>query len=364
MKNWIFVLLSCLSCAWMSCTPELVLTPDAADETVVISGENRLSFETGEAFWEAVFRFSDTEDRTFSYMEDILSWEKEEGFNSLRGWYEALSSDFERIASDLEFASFFEHHQDLLRYSEGAYYLRPPMSKALMNVLATDGTVEIAGALYKFTPEKIYITADGDASKLTAAFRADKADEENGIFIIRGWQKEEIELRSCGGTKQLSCASPQINDKRVLGNWRVTLAASPRRDQWGNITGWDIGYVWNIEIVGQKRGWFGRWVSNATRLGFTSGFGISSALFGSTNSGTGWVSSTNVSSINHSFFVQGPAFSPGAQIPGGAGIFSITYCTCGAKDGNVPPSPPTHPGIFCYDCCPWDCSDLDWFSIQ
>lgn len=68
-----------------SCTPELDLTSDAIDETVAISGENHLSFETGEAFWEAIFRFSDTEDSTFSYMEDILPWEKAEGFNSLRG---------------------------------------------------------------------------------------------------------------------------------------------------------------------------------------------------------------------------------------------------------------------------------------
>ncbi len=348
----------------LSCTPELVLPSDTVDETVVISGENRLSFETGEAFWEAVFRFSDTENRAFSYIEDIMPWEKEEGFNSLRGWYEAISRDFERIASEQEFAAFFEDHKDLLRYSEGAYHMRPPMSKALMNVLATDGTVEIADVLYKFTPEKIYIVTDGDTSKLAAAVRADEADEKNGIFIIRGWQKEEIELRSCGGAKQLSCATPQINDKRVLGNWRLVLAALPRRDQWGSVTGWDIGYMWDIEIVGQKRGWFGRWVSNATRLGFTSGFGINSALFGNTESGTGWVMSSNVSSIDHSFFVQGPAFWPGIQVPSASSSFSITYCSCGAKDANVPPSPPTHSGIFCYDCCPWDCSDLDWFFIQ
>lgn len=324
----------------------------------------RLSFDSDADFYEALTQFSDTEDHSFSYVEDIRPWEEEQGFVSMRRQYEALFAEFENLTSEQEIIRFAEEHAELVTFSEGAYQMNPPLSFGLMNLLAPDATVVIADALYKYTATHIYIIIDKDEAKLERALATGKMDVENGIYVIPDWRKTELEFRTCNSTTRTrACTAPEVNDRRVRGFWEVQLGAVPSRNQFGQVTGWTISYFWDIRIEGQRRNIFNNWRSNQTRLGFTSGFGVFSALFGTTNTGTGWTVGSDVSSIDHNFRVQGPAFSPGIQLPAGIDNFSITYCTCGAKDGNIPPSG-NNGGVFCYQCCPWDCSDLDWSDIN
>jgi hypothetical protein len=341
-----------------SCTSEPLFDKTSNPQEELLSIRKRLTFDTIEDFLTALTRFSDTEDYNYSYCKDIKAWETSLSFESMRSKFEALIKEFEGVSSPEEMEEFIETHRSWVYYSERAYQLKPIMNLALMNILAFDGTVEIADALYKYTPNRIIIVLDKDESKMEKALITGTANEDEGVFIVENWRFETSpELRSCDGTKSLSCTAPEINSKRVIGNWEVFLSASPVRNVHGQVLGWDIGYAWDILIRGQKRGIFNNWVSNSTRLGFVSGFGIFSSLFGTTNTGTGWVSGSNVSQINHTFMVQGPSYFPGHQWPSGHGNYYITYCTCGAKDANVF-------NLYCYDCCPWDCSDLDWNFIQ
>lgn len=365
MKLKYFLIVACLSMVAaltsVSCEKDTVGQGVSPEEITVMK---RLSFDSETEFYEALQMFSDTEDRVFEYERDIRPWEKGAEFTSMRGDYEELLQKFEALSSEKDVAEFAKAHPHWVSFSNEGYQIEPPMGLSLMNLLAPDGTVEIAGALYKYTPSKIHIILDGDESKLARAVDLGTSDESNGVYVISDWRKTELDLRSCNQAKALGCtSSPEVNQKRVKGNWEVQLGAFAHRDVYGQVLGWTISYYWDIRIKGEKRNIFNNWKTNKTRLGFTSGFGVFSSLFGTTNSGTGWVTNSDVSGINHTFRIQGPLYSQGFQLPLGFGNFYMTYCTCGAKDANVPPSG-GHNGIYCYDCCPWDCSDLDWNSIQ
>lgn len=324
----------------------------------------RLEFDSATLFYNALLKYSDTDSSQVDYWEDIHPWELANDFVSMRNWYETKLKEFNELDTEDKLKAFTSNYPDLLLRSGDSYQIDPPLGPNLMNVLAPDGTVIIENSLFKFTPNRVFVVLDRDEDKLREAEYTDETNEDRGYFVLKNWRKNEIELRDCGSSvRNLGCEGPQISDTRVRGNWELQLVAIPNRNVYGQVTGWSVGYLWDIQIRGERRCWFGNWCRNRTALGFTSGFGVSSDLFGVTNTGTGWVTEGR-SEINHTFIVQGPSFYPGAQPPEGYSNFHITYCTCGAKDGNIPPVSNSHDGSVCYDCCPWDCSDLDWYFIQ
>lgn len=203
--------------------------------------------------WDYLQLFVDTEDRNVDYEQDILVWEKEQGFVSMRRQYEYLRSKFDNLASEAELGKFVSTYADWIIYEDNSYQMKPPLTIALMNILTPDGMIEIADALYKYTPNTIYIVLDKDEIKMEQAIRTGESNEEEGIFVINGWRKSEVELRTCGSSQSRACTAPERNDKRVRGNWEIQMGLIPSRNTNNQVTGWTLSYYWDIRIEGQRR---------------------------------------------------------------------------------------------------------------
>lgn len=61
---------------------------ESTQETSSLTSEKRLSFESESDFYAALQKFSDTEEVSFDYKKDILKWEEQQGFVSMRRQYE------------------------------------------------------------------------------------------------------------------------------------------------------------------------------------------------------------------------------------------------------------------------------------
>lgn len=204
-----------------SCEKEQ-LEKQVSEEEIITE---RLSFDNSSDFYEAMTRLSDTEDHDFEYEKDVKKWEESIGFVFMRRKYEELRQRFENLHSESAVAKFAKENASLITFSDGAYQIDPPMGLNLMNLLAVDGTIEIADALYKYTPDRIYIVLDKDEGKLEKVLQDQEEDLDNGVYIVSNWRKSELEFRSCNQTKKLDCTAPEISKKKGKRKLRSTACS-------------------------------------------------------------------------------------------------------------------------------------------
>ena len=235
---------------------------------------------------------------------------------------------------------------------------------AVRTLVNSNGQVRVGDDLYIFTKDRQYIVpAELEPALLDEILTKGRSDLENGIYVLDDWQdnNHDLEQKTCDGASSLNCSTGEVDDHRVRGVWgvtsvvrtnRITICSGPDRSFcFPRIVSFTVSprYFANAKV--EDRGLFNRWTRDQTILSFTCGIKGNGGLRGS---GQGWTSSTPVHEINVSWSA-GPSrtFDVGTQPTAGP---TLNYVTGGVDDERIT-------GLFCFKCCPWDCSDLDEDNI-
>lgn len=363
-----------LSVAFFNSCTEEVLNVSAEESTLAPNAPNQftstlfpvedgmIAFATEEDFLSALAAVAPLTTAPFSPA-DLNDLESRIGFKTMQGAYLELVNEYDKeegLPGD-----WFAVNKSIVLPMDGG--LVPTISDvSLRTILNKEGKVKVGNFISIFAQDiQVVFPANLDdevALNKAIQHRASRMDKE--IYVLADWQSVvgDSRQKSCGsGISTRNCTSPEVNDHRVRGDWGVSSVVRPEIDRFtGRITGYNVTVKYFANAKVEDRGWFNRWTRDETRLSFTCGIRAT----GFPGSGRGWTSSSRVHEINTSWNAAPTQFYPNIFNPDTGNTTPtaptsgpvLDYVTGGVDDEEIP-------SLFCFGCCPWDCSDVDQDNI-
>ncbi|MFK8163838.1 MAG: hypothetical protein AB8H12_15440 [Lewinella sp.] len=377
---YFLLLLIATSCESDSLTPAIPSSQEGVEPTAVnqlgnlliASEDGMFHFTDFDAFNAAINAVAPRTNKPFSE-EELRAVESRLGVATMQGAYLDKVDEFDR-EPDLSTDWFTDNSSVITSFDGG---ISPVIRDfAVRTLINQEGRVKIGSDLFIFTKDhQMIIKNDPDDSAINKAIIKASTDIEQGIFVQTGWQStEDISTdKTCNGAFTRGCVAAEINSHRVRGYWGYDFIFNSTVNEICPGSNGDIfdddddefcfpvsvtftvthRYIANAKV--EDRGLFNRWTRDQTALSFTCGVRAQ----GLPGSGMGWTSSSDVHEIDVSWSA-GP--STITTVPVGTGgapsdmARPLDYVTGGVDDENIS-------GLFCFDCCPWDCANSDESDI-
>jgi hypothetical protein len=330
-------------------------SPNSLSQLVQTSESGMFSFSTFDDFDAALNAVAPSTTRPLSSTE-LSSLESMLGVKTMQGDYLRLVDEYDQIEV-LPGNWLAKGERTVLQHDGG---LIPSISDiSIRTLINQEGKVKIGDEIFLFTRnmQLVYPVPHDNSVTLEEALKSGESVPDENIFVNVNWQSlsvEDQEQKTCGnGISTRGCTSAQVSDHRVRGDWGVSSVVRPNLQQvcngplcFNRIVSFTITprYFANAKV--EDRNWLGRWTRDVTRLSFKCGVRAT----GLQGSGQGWTSSSRVHEINVSWSA-GPTFTIQNNGQSTSGP-TLDYVTGGIDDEEIS-------GLFCFGCCPWNCSDLD-----